>query len=161
MATDPNIPSPHKSVTTWILVCDGAKGRIFVNSGPGKGLNAVNGAEYQSDHAKTGDIGSDRPGRTHERVDKARHAMEPRVDWHEFEKKEFAKGLAAILDKAAEKNTFERLVLVAPPKTLGELRACLNAQTSKRIHGEIGKDLTQMAESELRPYLESAGVILA
>ena len=160
MTTDPNSPSHHKSINTWILVCDGAKGRIFLNSGPGKGLSAVNRAQYQSDHAKTSDIGSERPGRTHERANSARHAMEPRVDWHEFEKKEFAKSLAGILDKAAGENAFDRLVLVAPPKTLGELRTCLGAQAAKRIHGEIGKDLTQMAEHELQPYLEAAGGIV-
>jgi len=160
MATNPNSPPPHKSVNTWILVCDGAKGRIFLNSGPGKGLSVVNGAKFQSDHAKTSDIGSERPGRTHERANSARHAMEPRVDWHEFGKKEFAKGLAGILDKAAGENAFDRLVLVAPPKTLGELRSCLDAQTAKRVHGEIDKDLTQMTEHELQPYLETAGVIL-
>jgi len=160
MTTDPNSPSYHKSINTWILVCDGAKGCIFLNSGPGKGLSAVNGAQYQSDHAKTSDIGSQRPGRTHERANSARHAMEPRVDWHEFGKKEFARSLAGILDKAAEKGAFDRLVLIAPPKTLGELRACLDAQTAKRVHREIDKDLTQMTEHELQPYLETAGVIL-
>jgi len=140
---------PVPKVTTWILVADGARARLLINEGPGKGIQPLEALENPHMHDRTADLGTERPGRVHESANPQRHAMEPRVDWHTWEKHLFAKSLADSLNAAAVAGRFDRLVLVAPPQSLGELRAALNKQARERIHAEINKDLTQMTDRDL------------
>ena len=63
-----------------------------------------------------------------------------------------------MLDQAAAAGAFERLILVAPPRTLGDLRAALAAATRKRVTGELDKDLTQVSLGEMPEHL---GALLA
>ena len=39
-------------------------------------------------------------------------------------------------------NDFEALIIVAPPKTLGEMRKHYHKEVSQRLKGELDKDLT-------------------
>lgn len=142
-----------KKRTTWVLVCDGARGRVFVNRGRGTGLEEVETAEHEDARRRTRELLTDRPGRSFESVGEARHAMAPSTDWHRFEKEHFAKEMAAIINAAAVADKFDRLVLVAPPRALGDLRAALNAQAADRVAGEIGKDLTNVALHDLGGHL--------
>ena len=64
------------------------------------------------------------------------------TDWHELAKERFAEDLAAILYKKAHAGEFERLVIVAPPATLGELRNTMHKEVAERVIGEIPKTLT-------------------
>ena len=51
--------------------------------------------------------------------------MEPPTDPQRYAKYEFARELAERLEEAVHAHRFERLVLVAAPKTLGDLRELL------------------------------------
>jgi len=82
--------------------------------------------------------------------------MAPRVDWHEFEKELFAKKMAEILNQAAQKETFDRLVLVAPSKTLDASRKALGKTAREKTTAEINKDLTRVPIHELPAHLEAA-----
>lgn len=79
--------------------------------------------------------------------------MAPRVDWHKFEKSKFAHEVAAILNKQAQSHAFARLVLIAPPETLGNLRATLSKSTGAVVSHEIPKDLTHLSTDEVEDYL--------
>lgn len=142
-----------KKTVTWILVADGARARILKNEGPGKGLQAAVEEEFHRPVPKASEIGADRPGRSRDSTGGARHALDNPVDWHRFEKEKFAKEIAKILDQANNAGAFDRLILVAPPKTLGDLRGALGAGTRKRITGELDKDLTQLTLGELPEHL--------
>jgi protein required for attachment to host cells len=146
----------HQKHTTWVVVADGARARILANEGPGSGLVPVFAREQ--DLPKTRELGADRPGRSFSSMQSGtRSAMEPRVDWHQFEKQKFARSMAKLLDDARTKQAFDRLVLVAPPTTLGELRATLDKHTQALIAGEVAKDLTRHAVDEIPSHLD--GVI--
>jgi protein required for attachment to host cells len=142
--------------TTWVLVADGARARILANEGPKTGLVPVPGTARNNPIPKTTELGSDRPGRSFASTgDGSRSAMEPRVDWHEFEKLKFAKQIASLLDTAASDGDFDNLVLVAPAVTLGELRASLNDHTRAKVSGELAKDLTKHPLADLPSHLDS------
>ncbi|WP_428675427.1 host attachment protein [Reyranella sp.] len=83
----------------------------------------------------------------------ARHAFEPPHDIHKMQKHDFTARLAAVLDKACGEGQFDRLVLVAPPRSLGELRSLLSARVKKAVSHEVGKDLTNATPTELREVL--------
>ncbi len=151
---------PYRETTTWILIADGARAQIIANEGPGKGLKTIPGRAYQgAANLPTREMVSDKPGRTYDRggtggwTATGRHAMEPRTDWHRFEKERFARAMAKVLDKASGANAFDRLVLVAPPQTLGELRIALKKRTSARITAELAKDLTNVPIHDLAGHL--------
>ena len=143
-----------KPIRTWIVVADGARARILLNEGPGKGLILALPEALSAPHPPTRETGAERPGRVFESADSSRHAMEPRVDWHRFEKRHFARGIARIIDRAAIDKAFDRLVLIAPPKTLGDLRAALGQASRDAIHTDVAKDLTKVPVQELPSYLE-------
>ena len=144
--------------TTWVVGADGARAFIVANQGPGSGLTIVPGSPREHDSAKTSELGSDRPGRSFNSDHSGtRHSMAPRIDWHQYEEQKFAQGIATLLDAARERNEFHHLVLVAPPKTLGDLRASLGKQTQALVSGEIAKDLTRHTIDDLPSHL--AGLV--
>jgi len=143
-----------KKTTTWILIADGARAHVVKNDGPGKGLAPTMDHDFWAPHPPTREIGTDKPGRGFESADGARHGKAPRIDFHAFEKVRFAHDMAAMLERAGAKGAYDRLVLVAPPKTLGELRKVLGQESSARLTGELGKDLTHLTLNELAGHLE-------
>lgn len=146
---------PTKTKTTWILVADGAKARILERRAPGGPLTPVSNQCFTEFEARqsTRETGTDRPGRVHESADVARHAMEPRVDWHRFAKEQFAKRVADALESAAKRHKFEALILIAPPRTLGDLRGVLGRNAASLVESEVGRDLTNLPDHELPEHL--------
>jgi protein required for attachment to host cells len=142
-----------KPTVTWILVADGARARILRNDGPGKGLHPALPQDFAASHAATRDLGTERPGRGHGPAPGTRHGMQPHADWHEFQKHEFARAMADILNRAAERKEYDRLILVAPPKTLGDLRAELDRHAAALVTGTLDKDLTHLTIGELPDHL--------
>ncbi len=143
-----------KKITTWIVVADGARAHIVKNEGPGKGLAAVMAHDFAAPHPPSRDFGADKPGRVFESSNGSRHSVEPRIDFHTYEKTRFAKDISEVLEKAAARKAYDRLVLVAPPKTLGVLRNALGPESRSRIRGELGKDLTHLGIRELSGHLD-------
>src|SRR5262245_26575071 len=130
-----------KPTTTWILIADGAHARIFANRGPGKGIEAVEGGVINGDHRPDHELVRDSAGRTFESVGDTRHAIAPKTDPHRELKRDFAKHLAEVLDRNYADKAFDRLVIVAPPTALGDLRAALTAQEKPHVYAELDKDL--------------------
>jgi protein required for attachment to host cells len=144
-----------KKTVTYVLVADGARARLYVNEGPGKGLHPLSGATHKAElHHHSRDVKSDRPGRAVDAGTGQRTALEPSQDWHRFEKHKFAREMAKLLDAAAAGKAFDRLVLVAPPTTLGDLRTELGDCARKLVSGELPKDLTRHPEHELPQHLD-------
>ena len=144
-----------KSVITWILIADGARARILANNGPNKGVVANDVLLREGDHRPSRELMSDRPGRTFESVGSLRHAKQPPLDAHDKLKTKFAHTVATALERHAD--SFDRLIIVAPPAALGELRKSLSREVSAKVSHEVGKDLTQTPNAELPKHLE--GVI--
>lgn len=136
---------------TWILVADGARARILETEGPGTGLRAALNFQFAEPHASSHEMGTERLGRTNTPGTGQPHAVEPKHDWHTFQKHLFAAHVAEALDKA--KDAFDDLVLVAPPKALGELRKALSHAIKTRVKGELDKDLTHLTIHEMADHL--------
>jgi len=145
-----------KRIKTWILIADGARARILLNDGPGRGVKPGPDKEFEGVNALSREIGSDRPGRSFDSSGLGgRHSMEPRTDPHEHEQRAFHHRLAEYLDGAAKRGEFDRLVVVAPPKALGNLRTELTAAARAKVVGELNKDLTHVPVHDLAAHLGS------
>jgi protein required for attachment to host cells len=143
-----------KPTRTWVLIADGAQARILENDGPGKGLHAVDGCVFHGDHASTHEIVSDRTGRTHSSVGPGRSAIEAHSDPHRELKKKFAHQLADVLASRLREKAYDRLVIVAAPSALGDLRAAMSEQVRAKVTGEVTKDLTKTPDGDVATHLK-------
>ena len=64
------------------------------------------------------------------------------TDWHRIAKERFADEIAERLYKMAHRGDYERIVLVAPPIVLGEMRQKLHKEVIQRVAAEVPKTLT-------------------
>lgn len=78
------------------------------------------------------------------------------TDFHQQEEDRFAAETADMLKRRALANDFESLIIVAPPKTLGELRKHYHKEVSNRLAGELAKDLTGHPVPDIEQALRSA-----
>ena len=138
-----------KPTRTWVLIADGARARILENYGPGHGLRAVDGLTFSTDHAATHDLVTDRQGRSFSSHGPGRSAIEPHSDPHRDLKAKFAHHLAVILAQGLEQRAYDRLVIVATPVTLGDLRAALSDPVRAKVVGEVAQDLTKLPNNEV------------
>ena len=143
-----------KKKVTWIIVADGSRARVLANDGPGKGLRPAIAGEFHHDAAPTRALGTERTGRVVQSLGASRSAIEPHVDWHEFEKEKFGQEMAGLLNEAADKKSYDDLIVVAPPRTLSTLRQSLSVKASDLIRAEIAKDLTQVPLREMPEHLK-------
>jgi protein required for attachment to host cells len=75
------------------------------------------------------------------------------TDFHQLEEDRFAADTAELLKKRALRNDFDNLIIVAPPRSLGELRKHYHKEVERRISGEIAKDLTRHPVVEIEKIL--------
>lgn len=125
----------------WILVGDGQKALFLRNAGDAERPSLETIDVFRHENPPTREQGADKPGRLQDRGVQQRSAVQE-TDWHQLEKDRFADWVAEILYKAAHEQAFERLIVVAPPKTLGELRRVFHPEVEKRVVGTLDKDLT-------------------
>ncbi|QEX23351.1 hypothetical protein FRZ61_32890 [Hypericibacter adhaerens] len=143
-----------KPIVTWVLIADGKRATVWSHTGPGHGLNPVNGMAFETELHASRDIVSDKPGRVQESAYSAHHAVEP-VDYHRLEKAAFAHEIAKRLDAALEAGQCKRLLLVAPPQTLAELRHSLSPKSRQAVIAEVDKDLTHLKGTDIAKHLET------
>ena len=155
---------PHNA---FVLVCDGRKSLFFRNDGDGEYPNLVVEEAQERPNPKDSDqktdlaggamgtqMGSNAPnvargggmagpngGGEGGAFAPSRGTFEE-VDFHQQEEDRFAIETAEMLNKRALSHKLDKLIVVAPPKTLGQLRKHYHKEVESRIAGELAKDLT-------------------
>ncbi|GAA0729088.1 host attachment family protein [Sphingomonas japonica] len=131
----------HIAHKAFVVVADGRKMLFFRNEGDEVHLNLVVERVREQDNPPDREQGTDTPGRTFSSNGAGRSAYEE-TDFHQLEEDRFAAETADLLKKRALRNDFDQLVIVAPPRTLGELRKHYHKEVEQRLAGELDKDLT-------------------
>lgn len=137
-----------------MLIADGARARVLENDGPNRGLTAIEDLVFQGDHSATHDLVSDREGRSYSSHGPGRSAIDSRSDPHRDLKTKFAHKLADVLAHGLEQNAYDRLVIVASPVTLGDLRTAISDRVRAVVVGEVAQDLTKIPNSEVAEHLK-------
>jgi len=141
---------------TWIVVADGARARFFSPDREEAKLVPTGPADLvaPASRQRPRELKSDRPGRSFSASRSGvRHAFEPPHDYHKLEKHRFMATLAEALDDACDRRAFDDLILVAPRRSLGELRGLLSKRVQGSVRQEVAKDLTNEPPSRLRRRL--------
>ena len=143
---------PHDA---FVVVADGRKVLFLRNEGDAVYPNLILDRKREQDNPPAHDQGTDGPGRSFSSVGPGRSSYEE-TDFHQLEEDRFAVETAELLKKRALSNDFESLIIVAPPKTLGELRKHYHVSVSEKLAGEIAKDLTGHTVPQIEQALRKA-----
>ncbi len=157
-----------KPLRTWALIADGARARILENNGPihgdphhgspGHGVTQhdwmpVDGLVFQGDHSATHDLVTDRQGRSFSSAGSGRSALESQTDPHRQQKTRFANHLAEVLAKQLQYGAYHRLIIAAPPATLGDLRSAISDKVRAVVVAEFAHDLTKIPNHQIASHL--------
>jgi protein required for attachment to host cells len=143
---------PHEA---RVMVADGAKMLFFRNEGDSDypALQLITGQE-QPDPADR-DIKSDAAGRT--AGPNGRGSALGEANFHEQAEQRFLAEAAEVLNKSALAGDYDSLIVVAPPRALGELRKHYRSEVESRLIDEIAKDLTGYPVDQIEQILVGIG----
>ncbi len=144
---------PHN---TFVVVADGEKMLFFRNEGDAEYMKLEMERKEVQDNPADRDQKTSEPGRTFDASGGAGRSAYEETDFHQLGEDRFAAETAAILKERALRNEFQSLIIVAPPRTLGELRKHYHKEVEKRLAGEIAKDLTGHPVPEIEKILSAA-----
>jgi protein required for attachment to host cells len=154
---EPNMARLHPR--TWILVADSARARALAWAGQDAALLPIDGFDFHYHHQHGRDLMTDRPGRVHESQGTTRHAIEPRIDPVRQTEQRFAATIADALAHAHCEDAFDRVIVIAGPTMLGDLRASFSPAVRAAVLTELAKDLTHLTNSELLHYIREADLL--
>ncbi|HEX8443567.1 MAG TPA: host attachment family protein [Allosphingosinicella sp.] len=143
---------PHGSC---VVVADGAKMLFFRNEGDAEFLKLEVERKREQENLSRQELGRSEPGRTFDASGGAGRSAYEETDFHQLEEDKFAAETAEILKQRALRKEFESLIIVAPPRTLGELRKHYHKEVQKRLTGEIAKDLTGHPVEEIERIIQA------
>ena len=126
-----------------VAVADGERLNLFRNTGDEADpkLTALPGADVASDNKGSG----------------ARHQSSSANPGHgQVEEDGFAAGIADLLNRQVLDGKIADLVVIAAPRTLGELRKHYHKKLSAALVGEIAKDLTGHAVRDVEKTIAAA-----
>ncbi len=139
----------------WVVVADGEKALFLRNEGDAEYPHLQVVRRMHDDNPPTREQGTDRPGRFHDGASPHRSAVDE-TDWHRLAKERFADEIASRLYRLAHRGDFDRLVIVAPPLVLGEMRQKLHKEVAARVEAEIAKTLTGHTVDEIEKIVTAA-----
>ena len=141
---------PHDA---WVFVGDGKKALFLRNAGDEKFLSLKAERVFAEDNPPSREQGTDHPGRGFKRAGTNQRSSMEVTDWHELEKHHFAQRTAAAMEQIVRDRSVKALVIVAPPRTLSDLRQAFHPDVKSRIVAEINKDLTKHTVAEIERHL--------
>lgn len=134
-----------KAIRTWVLLANARHAHVMSHDIAGKRLVPVDGTEWKAEPPAEF---SDEAGVMPSRVGAGRASIS-RSDPALHAEIAFAKTIVGHLNKAREKGSFDKLIIVAAPHMLGVLRAEITPELQAFIQGELDKDLAQSDPEKL------------
>ena len=144
-----------KKARLWYVIADGGRARFVARDDNGA-FRTVLSFVAADLHRPSRELGLDRPARVKESASPARHAVEPRRDLHAAAKEDFVKLVAEQIEAEHRDGQFDKLVLVAPPGVLTELKKALSKPIAKIVASDLQKDLTKIPDHDLTEHLAAA-----
>ncbi len=141
---------PHDAL---VFIGDGRKALFLRNAGDEKFPNLKTERVFAEENPPTHEQGADRPGVAFAHAGSHRRVSMEQTDWHQLEEHRFVERVAAALEEVVRKGSVPGLVIVAPPRTLADLRRAFHPDVQNKIVAEVGKDLTKHPVAEIETHL--------
>jgi protein required for attachment to host cells len=144
-------------VMHWVVVGDGAGAKVYESDALLEELTLVDTVHVNHGHVTHGDGSATRP-----LPGAGAGAHEAQHDSGRETEEKFARALAQLVNEGDTRHKFERIILVAPPRFLGDVRGALSGTASKKLVASIHHDWTKLGLRELSAHIrknlpESAG----
>jgi len=140
--------------TTWIMVCDAAKARLFETRSRAVPWTVLETTLHAESRSKGSELVSDHSGSRASQGASAHHdALAPSSAPKEVTKAHFAHTLVKTLEQARCEGRFDSWIAVAPPHFLGSLRSELTVELGKLLVATLDKDLSQLSRGEIEDRL--------
>jgi protein required for attachment to host cells len=137
---------------TLVLVTDGRKTLFFRNEGDQNQIDLRTEAVDEREDLDDKDMKTDAPGTVQQSAGYG-HSTYEEVDFKQQEEDRWAHSAAEEVNRRALQNDFEALAIVAPPRTLGEIRKKLHKEAERRIVCEIPKEMTRRPIPDIEALL--------
>ena len=132
---------------TWILVANAAQARIYTgNVKLDDKLEVVKSLTHPQSRQKNVDLVADKGGNF---SSSGHGTMSQDSDPKAMEEAKFAKEITSFIDSSHVNKQFDKLIIIAGPKLLGQLKKMLTSSVNGSFEGFIEKDYTQLGEREL------------
>jgi protein required for attachment to host cells len=141
---------PHNA---FVFVGDGRKALFLRNNGDEKSPNLKTEKVFEEENPSSHEQGTERPGHISKGWQTGRRSTVEPTDWHEIQEHLFARKVAAAMEQMIRAGKVKALIVVAPPRTLAELRNAFHSDVKACVLAEINKDLTKLPIAEIEEHL--------
>lgn len=142
-------------MTTWILVADESRARLFRAVSRDGGIEEIATIEHPEGRLHTHELTGQRPDSSHTAVGGIHHGFEPRMAAKEKLAREFAHELAGLLEEGRVAHQFDELTLVADPRFLGLLREAIGKDLSRLVTRSLARDYTHATPEQISQFLDA------
>ncbi len=139
--------------STWILVADSSRARVFTAETPSSPLQEIDDLAHPAGRLHEQRMTSDLPGKDNGNIGVGGHSYQDQTGPKEQEAIDFAKRVSEYLEDGKTTNRFEQLLIISAPAFLGTLRTQLSAQTRNCICFELDKNITTHSADDIRRHL--------
>ena len=139
---------------TLVLVANGRKALFLRNQGDEQQIDLRTASHREREDRKDSDIKTDAAGRSSRPAGAGgfQDTMEE-PDFHQQEEDRFARELAEKVNAMALAGKFDALVVIAPARTMGELRPLWHKEVGARLVGEHVKEMTDRPIPDIEALL--------
>jgi protein required for attachment to host cells len=142
--------------TTWYIVADEHRARIFEVEGAQDDLHEIEDFVSPEGRMREQDMTSDAKGRYYGKGERfSAHTTEPNVSQTQHAQQLFAKEVCDYLDKAHADHRYDKLCVIAFSKFLGMLRDNMSKEARQLVEDEITKDISGLDEREIEAYIKA------
>jgi protein required for attachment to host cells len=140
----------------WVVVCDGAKALVLENVGDAKVPKLKTIKVFEQKDLATHELGADAPGRAFSPAGHGRRGAVEQTDWHDQAERTFVAHLVQHLDGAIAAGQAKSIIMVAPPRALGMIRAAYSHAVRDAVRAEVDKDFVKLPVHEIEKHLTGA-----
>lgn len=139
---------------TLVLVADGRKALFLRNQGDEQQIDLRTASHRTREDRKDSDIKTDAAGQSPAPAGSGLPGgTMGETDFHQQEEDRFARELADKVNAMALAGEFDALVVIAPARTMGELRPLWHKEVTARLAGEHVKEMTDRPIPDIEALL--------
>ena len=136
-----------------IVVANSTGSRIFTTESDKSSLCEIKTMVNPEGRVHEQNLVSDMPGKHSGKGGGGKHDFHEKVEPRKHEMSVFAKEIADYLEDVRKSNKLRKLLLVAEPTFLGELRSKLSNETNDRVIFESNKNIVNHNLEDIRNHL--------